>query len=200
MRTFQKWEDARKTTRVILLLAWPTMLEQIMQSAFAPISALNAQFAWATKPILQGCDDGWLPHSWGWLHPKFKTPIVLLSILYAIAVICIVSGLSVSILGNLCVVMTTLAAAIISSAMWKLPQLAPKGWAQSKFRVGKTAMGALAAFCTACAVFNIYLNVTQLSMPLILGNVAMLVISIIYAQLRLPKVTMDPSYEEIVDN
>lgn len=166
---------------------------------FALISTLNAQFAWATKPILQGCDDGWLPRSWGWLHPKFKTPVVLLSILYAIAVICIVSGLSVSILGNLCVIMTTLAVAIISSTMWKLPQLAPKGWAQSKFRIGKTDMGALVVFCTACAIFNIYLNVTQLSVPLILGNVAMLVISIIYAQLRLPKVTMDPSYEEIVD-
>lgn len=57
----------------------------------------------------------------------------------------------------------------------------------------------LVVFCTACAIFNIYLNVTQLSVPLVLGNVAMLVISIIYAQLRLPKVTMDPSYEEIVD-
>lgn len=166
---------------------------------FALISTLNAQFAWATKPILQGCDDGWLPRSWGYLHPKFKTPVVLMSILYVIAVICIISGLSVSVLGNLCLIMTTLAVAIISATMWKLPQLAPRGWAQSKFKVGKAAMGVLVAFCTACAVFNIYLNLIQLSMPLILDNVIMLAISIVYAQLRLPKVTMEPSYEEIVD-
>lgn len=107
---------------------------------FALISTLNAQFAWATKPILQGCDDGWLPQQLAYLHPKYKTPVVLLGILYAIAVVCIVSGLSISILGNLTLIMTTLAVAIICAFTWKLPMICPTGWEHSKFKVGKTAL------------------------------------------------------------
>lgn len=29
------------------------------------------------EPILQGCDDGWLPQQLAYLYPKFKTPVVL---------------------------------------------------------------------------------------------------------------------------
>lgn len=65
MRTFQKWEDARKTTRVILLLAWPTMLEQIMQSAVqyidtAMVGALGTQ---ATAAVGTTTTIGWLVQS-----------------------------------------------------------------------------------------------------------------------------------------
>ena len=163
---------------------------------FALISTLNAQFAWATKPILQGCDDGWLPQQLAYLHPKFKTPVVLLGILYVIAVVCIISGLSVSILGNLSLIMTTLAVAIICAFTWKLPIICPKGWANSKFKVSGPVMTAIVIFSTACAVFNIWLNVTQLSKGLIIGNVVLLIISIIFAQARMSHVDLSPSYEE----
>lgn len=165
---------------------------------FALISTLNAQFAWATKPILQGCDDGWLPRQLAYLHPKHKTPVVLLSILYVIAVICIVSGMSISILGNLTLIMTTLAVAIICAFTWKLPEICPKGWENSKFKVNKTMLYVIVVFSTACAVFNIYLNVIQLSTALIIGNVVLLVIAVIFAQLRMDKVDLSPSYEENV--
>ena len=163
---------------------------------FALISTLNAQFAWATKPILHGCDDGWLPQQLAYLHPKFKTPVVLLGILYVIAVVCIISGLSVSILGNLFLIMTTLAVAIICAFTWKLPIICPKGWANSKFKVSGPVMTAIVIFSTACAVFNIWLNVTQLSKGLIIGNVVLLIISIIFAQARMSHVDLSPSYEE----
>ena len=163
---------------------------------FALISTLNAQFAWATKPILQGCDDGWLPQSLAYLHPKFKTPVVLLAILYVIAVVCIISGLSISILGNLALIMTTLAVAIICAFTWRLPTICPKGWANSKFKVSTPVLWIIVVFSTACAVFNIWLNVTQLSFGLIVGNVVLLIISIIFAEVRKDKVDMSPSYEE----
>ena len=152
--------------------------------------------AWATKPILQGCDDGCLPQQLAYLHPKFKTPVVLLGILYVIAVVCIISGLSVSILGNLSLIMTTLAVAIICAFTWKLPIICPKGWANSKFKVSGPVMTAIVIFSTACAVFNIWLNVTQLSKGLIIGNVVLLIISIIFAQARMSHVDLSPSYEE----
>lgn len=166
---------------------------------FALISTLNAQFAWATKPILQGCDDGWLPQKLAYLHPKYKTPVVLLSILYALAVICIVSGLSISVLGNLTLIMTTLAVAIICAFTWKLPMICPAGWENSKFKVSKTLLYIIVVFSTICAVFNIYLNIVQLSPALIVGNVILLAVSIIFAQIRMNKVDLSPSYEENID-
>lgn len=164
---------------------------------FALISTLNAQFAWATKPILQGCDDGWLPQQLAYLHPKFKTPVILLGILYALAVICIVSGLSISILGNLTLIMTTLAVLIISIFTWKLPQVCPTGWANSKFKCSNTMLWIIVVISTACAAFNIYINVIQLSKGLIIGNVVLLVLSVIFTELRLKKVTVEPSFEEL---
>ncbi len=163
---------------------------------FALISTLNAQFAWATKPILQGCDDGWLPAQLAYLHPKYKTPVVLLAILYVIAVVCIISGLSISVLGNLTLIMTTLAVAIICAFTWRLPQICPSGWANSKFKVGKTLLYVIVIFSTACAVFNIYINVIQLTLPLVIGNVVLLAASFIFAQVRMNKVDLSPSYEE----
>ena len=165
-------------------------------AGFALISTLNAQFAWATKPVLQGCDDGWLPSQLAYLHPKFKTPVILLAILYGIAVVCIISGLSVSILGNLNLIMTTLAVAIICAFTWKLPQVCPKGWENSKFKVSRGLLGVIVVFSTACAVFNIYINVIQLTPGLIIGNVVLLIASIIFAQVRMDKVDLSPSYEE----
>ena len=46
-------------------------------AGFALISTLNSQFAWAPKPIMQACDDGWLPHGLAKLS-KWNTPIILL--------------------------------------------------------------------------------------------------------------------------
>ena len=166
---------------------------------FALISTLNAQFAWATKPILQGCDDGWLPQQLAYLHPKYKTPVILLAILYVIAVVCIISGLSVSVLGNLCLILTTLAVAIINAYIWKLPQISPTGWEKSKFKSGKAMMVFILIFSTACAVFNIWLNIIQLSTTLIIGNVVLLVIAAIYTEMRMKYVDLSPSYEEIED-
>nr|WP_321358580.1 APC family permease [uncultured Draconibacterium sp.] len=166
---------------------------------FALISTLNAQFAWATKPILQGCDDGWLPQKLAYLHPKYKTPVILLAILYVIAVVCIISGLSISILGNLCLILTTLAVAIICAYTWKLPKISPAGWERSKFKSGKNMLIFIIIFSTACAVFNIWLNIIQLSTALIIGNVVLLVVAAIFTEMRMKHVDLSPSYEEIED-
>ena len=72
----------------------------------------------------------------------------------------------------------------------------PSGWANSKFKVGKTLLYVIVIFSTACAVFNIYINVIQLTLPLVIGNVVLLAASFIFAQVRMNKVDLSPSYEE----
>ncbi|MDF9867470.1 APA family basic amino acid/polyamine antiporter [Bacilli bacterium PM5-3] len=164
---------------------------------FALISTINAQYAWATKPILQACDDGWLPKKLAYLHPKFKTPVVLLGILYVIAIVCIITGLDISILGNLSVITTQLVFAIIGGFLWKLPKVVPLEWEKSKYKVGYKMIVFLSVISCLAALVNVYLNAIQLTTALVIGNVVLVVVAYIYAAWRVStkKVNMTISYE-----
>lgn len=48
----------------------------------ALVTTLNSSIAAATKPLMQACSDGWYPKSWAKLHPKYRTPLILLGIYY----------------------------------------------------------------------------------------------------------------------
>ena len=164
---------------------------------FALISTLNAQYAWATKPIMQACDDGWLPKKLAYLHPKHKTPVVLLVILYVVAVISVLSGLDVSVLGNLSLVVINVIFLMISAFMWRLPKVAPEAWAKSKFHVSDGVMKLLVAFSSVCAIITVYLNAIQLSTPLLIGNICAIAAAFLFALLRRKHAQMDISYEEV---
>lgn len=165
---------------------------------FALISTMNAQYAWATKPIMQACDDGWLPEKLAYLHPKYKTPIILISILYVIAVLSIISGLDISILGNLSLVSTNLIYLLINATLWKLPQIAPEEWKNSYFKVGPAFMKVIVVISSLAAIIKVYLNAIRLSMPLIIGNIALVALGYVYAIWRIhsKKVHMEISYEK----
>ena len=165
---------------------------------FALISTINAQYAWATKPIMQACDDGWLPKKLAYLHPKYKTPVILISILYILAVVSIISGLDISVLGNLSLISSNLIFVLINVFLWKLPKVAEEEWKVSSFRLGSTAMNLVVFFSTAAAVINVYLNAIQLSMPLVIGNVVLVVLAFCYSVWRVnsKKVKMEISYEK----
>ena len=164
---------------------------------FALISTLNAQYAWATKPILQACDDGWLPRWMAYLHPKFKTPIVLLIILYALGVVCVFTGLDVSVLGNLSLISSMLTFLLVSVFMGKLPKIAPQAWQKSKYHMSDSLLNFMVVYSSVASIIVIYLNAIQLSMPLIIGNVIIVIAAFIFALLRDKYVNMDISYEEV---
>lgn len=169
----------------------------IFGALFAIISTMNAEYAWVPKPILQMCDDGWLPKKLAYVHPKYGTPIVIQTLLYGGSVLCVVAGLDIGTLGNIALVYGSLSYMILSAFMWKLPALAPKGWANSKFKVGKGMMAFLIIISTLANLFNTYLNAIQLSTPLLIGAVVLLVVAVVYAELRMKHATVEPSFEEI---
>ena len=76
-------------------------------------STLNNQLATTPKPIMQMCDDGWLPQSFAALNKK-KVPWKIQIFLYIVAVICTVSGLSIAILGNMTQVASAVSNVIIA--------------------------------------------------------------------------------------
>lgn len=165
-------------------------------AGFALISTLNSQFAWAPKPIMQACDDGWLPGDLAKLS-KWNTPIILLGILYVIGVICIITGLSVSILGNMCLVANGVITLLVNASLFRLPKIVPDAWAKSKFHCSSTVLIMFTVLGAAAALFNIFLNASRLSMTLLLINAVVIVGSFIFGTVREKKATVEVSYEEV---
>lgn len=163
-------------------------------AGFALISTLNAQFAWAPKPVMQACDDGWLPSGLAKLS-KYNTPIVILTILYVVGMVCVLTGLSVAVLGNMCLIANGVITLMINACVYKIPKVCPKEWENSKFKVGPGMMIIITLLGSASAIFAIVLNASTLSTTLIILNVVVIAGSFIFAFVKGRSVHVEISYE-----
>lgn len=157
-------------------------------------STLNGEFASGPKPIMQACDDGWFPAEFAKLS-RFGTPVRIMSVMYVISMACILSGVSISILGSISSLASGVCYLSIAACVWKMPSVCPEGWEKSKF---KCSMGAL-KFITALGVFgcgfNVLLNASRLDSTMLVINIVVIVAAIGYGLLRAKTVNMDISYE-----
>ena len=167
----------------------------IAGAGFALISTLNSKLAWAPKPIMQACDDGWLPAGLAKLS-RWNTPIILLTILYAIGVVCVLTGLSVAILGKMCLVATCLLAFIINLFVFRLPKVCPEAWAVSKFKVGTGALYVCAAIGAFGSGFTAYMNWTGLTPTLKMINGVVIIGAFIFAYFRSKHAHVQASFEK----
>ncbi len=169
---------------------------------FALISTLNAQMASAPKAILQGCVDGWLPapEKIGYLHPKYKTPWVILTFFYVVGLLPIFFGLDIQQIASMVSMLTQMCAVLMNICIMRLPKILPEAWKRSKFHMATPLLAILVVLCAALGVFNIVALASTMEMYLIIGNVVMLIAGMAYIILRLRsgKVQMEISYEEEV--
>lgn len=165
-------------------------------AGFALISTLNSQFAWAPKPTMQACDDGWLPSGLARLS-RWNTPVVLLGILYALGVICVLTGLSVAVLGNMTLIAGGVTQLIINVYLWKLPRIIPEEWAASKFRLSPVLLIIFTVISSLAAILEIFLNAITLSRPLQLLNLVVIAGALIFAYMRSKHASIDISYEKV---
>ena len=63
---------------------------------FALMTTLNAQMGWCTKPLLQGCVDGWLPKKFGAINSRFKTPHNLILFFYLVGLLPLIFGFNMN--------------------------------------------------------------------------------------------------------
>ncbi len=165
-------------------------------AGFALISTLNAQLAWGPKPVMQACDDGWLPEGLAKLS-KYNTPVIILTILYVVAIVCVFTGLSVDVLGNMCLVANGVITLMINARVYKLPEVCPEAWETSRFKVGSPAMMAITIIGTISSILIIILNASTLS-PTLLGlNIVVIVCAFIFSFLRSKKTHVEISYEKV---
>jgi APA family basic amino acid/polyamine antiporter len=164
---------------------------------FALASTLNSQFASGTKPMLQGSVDGWLPQKLAYIHPRFKTPMIWLTIFYVLGLIPIITGLNIGEVANITLIINQVMMLVLNILLVRLPKAVPEIWGKSKYRVGGPALACIAVVSVLCGGVTIVLLITSSTPFLMIANVAMLGFSFLYCYFwaKSGKVNMEVSYE-----
>lgn len=179
-----------------VLPKWAYYVFVIGGAGCALASTLNNQLATSPKPLMQICDDGWLPAGLAKLNKK-KVPYRILLMFYAVGVICILTGLSVSTLANMTKIIGAITTFTLAIGMARIPKLFPGPWARSKFHVSNGVLYALSAIAFVAAVFSTYMSARNLGVKMVVLNLVMVAIAFGYSFFMKDKVHMEPSYEEV---
>lgn len=165
---------------------------------FALVSTLNAQLAWCTKPLLQACVDGWLPKKLAKVHSKFKTPIILLTIMYVIGLIPIIFNLEIGDIGSSVVIVQELLVILLSICMLRLDKKIPELWRSSSYYMKQWKLVVLAVIAILACIFQTILLWKTLSPTLRIANAVLIVLAFVFAHFRYAsgKTNMEVSYEK----
>lgn len=164
---------------------------------FALISTLNAQMACAPKALLQACADGWFPRKLSYIHPKYKTPMVLLTFYYLVGLLPILIGFDIGLVANLTVCLSQINFMIISWNVVKLPSLVPEIWEKSSFKMPAGVLKIWSRVAVAVGIIQLWLLARDLSVPMLIGNICHFIFALIFSKVRAdsPDVNMEISYE-----
>ena len=165
---------------------------------FALTTTLNAALGWVTKPILQACVDGWLPKGLGAVSAKYKTPYIILTLLYLESLIPIFFDFNISTIGNMAVILNNVLFAIICFSAVRMTTVIPELWERSKFHISKGALTFWSVLGGCATLAQTALLFSVLKPYEMVGNVVVVVFALGYAiwRQRSGKVTMEISYEE----
>jgi APA family basic amino acid/polyamine antiporter len=104
-------------------------------AVLALTTTLNALFIVGTKSLLTIVDDQLLPAKLGRLHPKFKTPHILLFAIWLLSVLGILSGFSLATLASYAALGGLIIFLPIQIAALRLPRLYPERYLCAPFKL-----------------------------------------------------------------
>ena len=159
-------------------------------------STLNNSLATSPKPIMQICDDGWLPAGLAKLNKK-KVPYRILLMFYSVGVICIFTGLSVSTLANMTKIIGAITSFTLAIGMRRIPKLFPGPWSRSRFHVSDGVLTLFSVIAVAATAFSTYMSARNLGLKMVILNLVMLAIAFGFSFYMKDKVHVEPSYEEV---
>lgn len=163
---------------------------------FALLTTLNFSIGMMVAPTLRACEDGWLPKGLAVCNKKFGTPHWILLAVYLVGVLPILMGLDLTTIANSTVIITQLCRALIIISAMLLPKKLDELWSRSRFHVSKGVLNAVCGISLVITVLAILLLLVSTSTVQIIGNLAMLAVSVVLMLLRQKHVTLNPSYTE----
>lgn len=163
----------------------------------ALITTLNSSIASCTKPLMQACNDGWYPLSLARLHPKFRTPIILLGIYYVIGFAPIVLDFNIGVISDITISVGSITKAMVVLSLLRLPKVMPEAWKKSDFYISNIALKAIGLLDLAVIVFSGVMSSVELPLPLLLANLAVVAFAFVFGHVRYNsgKVKIEVSYE-----
>lgn len=163
----------------------------------ALITTLNSSIAGCTKPLMQACNDGWYPLSLARLHPKFRTPVILLGIYYVIGFVPIVLNFNIGVISDITITVGSITKVMIVLSLLRLPKVMPDAWKKSDFHISDLALKAIALLDLAVIIFSGITSSIELPIPLLLANLAVVAFAFIFGRVRYNsgKVHVEDSYE-----
>lgn len=163
----------------------------------ALLTTLNSSIATCTKPLMQACNDGWYPRSLARLHPKYRTPLILLAFYYVIGFVPIAFNIDIDIISNITITVGAITKTMIVLCLWNMPKVLPDAWKNSDFHISS---GVLKALCIVDLIVIVVSGITssfELPLPLLLANLAVVVFAFLFGSIRFKsgKVQVEDSYE-----
>lgn len=163
----------------------------------ALITTLNSSIASCTKPLMQACNDGWYPLSLARLHPKFRTPIILLGIYYVIGFVPIVLDFDIGVISDITITVGSITKFMIVLSLLRLPKVMPEAWKKSDFYISNTALKAIGILDLCVIIFSGFMSSVELPLPLLAANLAVVAFAFVFGRVRFNsgKVNVEVSYE-----
>lgn len=164
---------------------------------FALISSLNAMLAWASKPLIQGCADGWLPKNFSALNRR-KSPYKLLTIFYIIGLVPIITGLDIGTIADYTLILYNCTMILVCFSVVYMPKVIPDLWNKSPFHVSNGVLNFCAGIGVIAAIIQIFMLLNLFSMNHLYASITLMIICIVYALIRekFGNINLEISYDE----
>lgn len=184
------------------VLPYPLYLFFIIGGAMiALVTSLNALMGWLPPPVVQACQDGWLPKKFGALNKRFHTPHWILLFIYIMAASVLIIGVDLDAIATVGTFLANVGTIIVVLTLLRMPKIVPELWKKSMFHIND---GLYALICIAALIVTI---VFEYFLFLILDDfqkvcvVVYAVLSVIYSLVMTrmkggQQVQIETSYEE----
>lgn len=150
----------------------------------ALISTLNNQFASATKPVMQACNDGWFPNSAAWLHPKFKTPIILLTLFLIVGAVPIIFNLDIAAVSKTTTCLGGVRSSLVALSFLNIGKVLPKAWRKSIFHISDSKVKIITSAAVIIFVMQIILLGIDLPPVILALNIIVFCLAVVYSVWR----------------
>ena len=141
------------------VLPYPVYLFFIVGGAmFALVTSLNALMGWLPPPVVQACNDGWLPRRFGTLNKRFNTPHWVLLFILVMAGLILVMGWDIDAIATVGTFLANAGTLITVITLLRLPKVVPELWQKSMFHVNDTLYKTICILALiVCIVFEYFL-------------------------------------------
>lgn len=150
----------------------------------ALISTLNNQFASATKPVMQACNDGWFANAAARLHPKFKSPIILLTLFLIVGAVPIIFNLDIATVSKTTTCLGSIRNSLVALSFLNIGKIMPEAWEKSIFHISEGKVKTIVVAAVAIFIMQIILLGMALSPHILALNVLIFGLSIAYSSWR----------------